>query len=184
MCTSRQRALVVALALCTPATLVAAAEGPNLGVAVPAEKLAAADISIPPDGTGLPPGSGTAVAGEKVYQGRCVACHGEKGQEGLHDRLVGGHGTLASPRPIKTVGSYWPYATTVFDYVRRAMPYYEPRTLTDSETYAVTAYLLWLNGIIGRHTVMSAATLPKVKMPNRDNFVWTTDVPGPARKAR
>ncbi|MEP7313580.1 MAG: cytochrome c [Pseudomonadota bacterium] len=90
----------------------------------------------------VPPGSGTAVAGEKVFQGRCIACHGEKGQGGLHDPLVGGHGTLATPHPVKTVGSYWPYATTVFDYVRRAMPYYEPRTLTDNETYAVTAYLL------------------------------------------
>ncbi len=135
------------------------------------------DISIAPDGSGLPAGSGTAVAGEKIYLARCMACHGEKGQDGLHDRLVGGHGSLASKAPVKTVGSYWPYATTLFDYVRRTMPYQEPRSLQDGEVYALTAYLLYLNGIVGQQEVVDATTLPKVKMPNRDSFVWSPDVP-------
>jgi cytochrome c len=169
--------LAAVLSLGCPAAFVDAAEGPGLGVAASPDKVAAADISIPPSGKGLPAGSGTAVAGEKVFLARCAACHGEKGQDGLHDQLVGGHGSLTTNRPVKTVGSYWPYATTVFDYVRRAMPYYEPRTLTDPEVYSVTAYLLYLNRIIGQRDVMNATTLPKVKMPNRDNFVWTADVP-------
>ena len=90
---------------------------------------------------------------------------------GPNDRLAGGHGSLASTTPVRTVGSYWPYATTVFDCVRRAMPFAQPLSLTDSEVYAVTAYLLSLNGIIGEQDVMNSETLPKVKMPNRDNFI-------------
>jgi cytochrome c len=181
MSTFKHRALIVTLSLCGATELVVAAEGPGLGVQLSPAKIAAADISIPPDGAGLPAGSGTAVAGEKVFQARCLACHGEKGQDGLHDRLVGGHGSLTTNRPVKTVGSYWPYATTVFDYVRRAMPYFEPRSLTDTEVYSVTAYLLYLNNIIGQRDMMNALTLPKVKMPNRDNFIWTSDVPAQAQ---
>jgi cytochrome c len=154
-----------------------AAEGPGLGVPASPATIAAMDISIAPDGSGLPAGSGTAVAGEKIYLARCMACHGEKGQDGLHDRLVGGHGSLASKAPVKTVGSYWPYATTLFDYVRRTMPYQEPRSLQDGEVYALTAYLLYLNGIVGQQEVVDATTLPKVKMPNRDNFIWSPEVP-------
>lgn len=154
-----------------------AAQGPGLGVPASPATIAAMDISIAPDGRGLPAGSGTAVAGEKIYQARCMACHGEKGQDGLHDRLVGGHGSLASKAPVKTVGSYWPYATTLFDYVRRTMPYQEPRSLQDGEVYALTAYLLYLNGIVGQQEVVDATTLPKVKMPNRDGFVWSPEVP-------
>lgn len=168
------------LALLGMGTAAFAAEGPGLGVPASPATIAARDISIPPDGTGLPAGSGTAASGEKVYLARCVACHGEKGQDGLHDRLVGGHGSLTSKTPVKTVGSFWPYATTLFDYVRRAMPYQEPRSLEDGEVYALTAYLLYLNGIIGQQEVLNATTLPKVKMPNRDNFVWTQEVSGGA----
>ncbi|PYM68767.1 MAG: hypothetical protein DME03_23695 [Candidatus Rokuibacteriota bacterium] len=102
---------------------------------------------------------------------KCQACHGEKGVGGPNDRLAGGQGTLASKTPVRTVGSYWPYATTVFDYVRRAMPFAQPLSLTDSEVYAVTAYLLNVNGIIGEQDVMNAETLPRVKMPNRDSFI-------------
>jgi cytochrome c len=158
-------------------TAAAAAEGPGLGVPASPAAIAARDISIAPDGAGLPVGSGTAIEGEKIYLARCQACHGEKGQDGLHDRLVGGHGSLTTKAPVKTVGSYWPYATTLFDYIRRAMPYQEPRSLQDGEVYALTAYLLFLNGIVGQQEVVNATTLPKVKMPNRDNFVWTSDVP-------
>jgi len=145
-------------------------ESPNLGrLATPAE-VAAWDVSIPPDGSGLPPGRGTVAAGAVVYAQHCHACHGDKGAGQPNDRLVGGHGTLAGTAPVRTIGSYWPYSTTVFDYVRRAMPYPNPRTLGDADIYAVTAYLLYLNGIIAETDAMDAQTLPAVKMPNRDNF--------------
>jgi S-disulfanyl-L-cysteine oxidoreductase SoxD len=147
-----------------------APEGPSLGVTVGAAEIAAMDVSIGPDGTGLPPGSGTPKQGAEVYATKCLACHGPEGAKGINDRLVGGQGTLTSATPVKTIGSYWPYATTVFDYVRRAMPYPAPHSLSDAETYAVTAYLLHLNGIIGADDVMDATSLPKVKMPNRGGF--------------
>jgi len=151
-------------------TRPAAPKGPSLGVPVTAADIAAMDVSIGPDGAGLPPGSGTATQGAEVYKTKCIACHGPDGANGVNDRLVGGQGTLTSAAPVKTIGSYWPYATTVFDYVRRAMPYPAPHSLTDAETYAVTAYLLHLNGIIGTDDVMDATSLPKVKMPNRSGF--------------
>jgi len=148
-----------------------AEETPNLGrPATPAE-IAVWDISIPPDGTGLPPGSGTPEQGAVVYIQKCQSCHGEKGAGKPNDQLVGGQGTLTSKSPVRTIGSYWPYATTVFDYVRRAMPYTQSHSLTDEEVYAVTAYLLHLNGIIGAQDAMNAQSLPQVKMPNRDNFI-------------
>ena len=148
-----------------------AADGPNLGRDVTAAEIAGWDISIPPDGSGLPPGSGTAAAGATVYAAKCQSCHGEKGAGKPNDPLVGGQGTLASPRPVRTIGSYWPYATTVFDYVRRAMPYQQSQSLTNDEVYAVTAYLLHSNGIIGESEIMNARTLPQVNMPNRNNFI-------------
>jgi S-disulfanyl-L-cysteine oxidoreductase SoxD len=145
--------------------------GPNLGREVKPEEIAAWDISIPPDGSGLPPGGGTATAGGTVYNAKCASCHGVKGIEGPADPLVGGIGTLASQKPVKTVGSYWPYATTLFDYIRRAMPFNAPQSLSNDEVYAVSAYLLFLNGIIVPEARMDAKTLPQVKMPNRDGFV-------------
>jgi mono/diheme cytochrome c family protein len=148
-----------------------AADGPNLGREASPAEVAGWDISIPPDGSGLPPGGGTAAAGAAVYAAKCQSCHGEKGAGQPNDRLAGGQGTLAGPTPVRTVGSYWPYATTVFDYVRRSMPYQEPQSLTNDEVYAVTAYLLHLNGVIAEGDVMNAQTLPQVKMPNRDNFI-------------
>jgi cytochrome c len=148
-----------------------AQETPNLGrPATPAE-IAGWDISIPPDGNGLPPGSGKPEQGASVYTQKCQSCHGEKGAGKPNDQLVGGQGTLTSQSPVRTIGSYWPYATTVFDYVRRAMPYTQSHSLTDEEVYAVTAYLLHLNGIIGAQDAMNAQSLPQVKMPNRDNFI-------------
>ena len=147
-----------------------AQEGPDLGVPATQEQIAGWDISIGPDGAGLPAGSGTAAAGKAVYEAKCLACHGAEGAGQPNDRLVGGQGTLREAAPIRTVGSYWPYATTVFDYIRRAMPYVTPHSLTADETYAVTAYLLALNGIIEQDAVMDASTLPRVEMPNRGNF--------------
>ena len=159
---------VIALAGCASPTVT---ETPNLGRVATSAEVVGWDVSIPPDGTGLPPGRGTSVQGAVVYEQKCQNCHGQKGAGQPNDRLVGGHGTLASKTPVRTVGSYWPYATTVFDYVRRAMPYTQSHSLGDDEVYAVTAYLLHLNGIIGEADVMDAQTLPKVKMPNRDNFI-------------
>jgi mono/diheme cytochrome c family protein len=147
-----------------------AQEGPRLGVPATPEQVAGWDVSIGPDGAGLPAGSGTAAAGKAVYDAKCAACHGADGAGRPNDQLVGGQGTIAGAAPIRTVGSYWPYATTVFDYVRRAMPYVAPHSLTADETYALTAYLLAQNGVIGEGDVMNAETLPKVAMPNRANF--------------
>jgi cytochrome c len=149
----------------------AAQDGPGLGAPITAEEYAAWDISIQPDGEGLPPGSGTPAAGAEVYAAKCLACHGEEGANGLNDRLVGGHGTLPSLQQVRTIGSFWPYASTVFDYIRRAMPFQAPQSLTDDEVYALTAYLLFKNGIIEEDDVMNARTLPRVEMPNRDGFV-------------
>jgi mono/diheme cytochrome c family protein len=164
-------AVVMVLLALTASTWSVAQETPNLGrPATPAE-IAGWDISIPPDGTGLPPGSGTPEQGAVVYTQKCQSCHGEQGAGKPNDQLVGGQGTLTSTSPVRTIGSYWPYATTVFDYIRRAMPYTESKSLTNEEVYAVTAYLLHLNGLIGAQDVMDAHTLPQVKMPNRDHFM-------------
>ncbi len=148
-----------------------APKGPGLGVSATAAQIESADVSIGPDGAGLPPGSGTPAQGDAIFNTKCIACHGPQGAGLVNDQLVGGQGTLTSATPIKTIGSYWPYATTVFDYVRRAMPYPTPHSLNDQEVYALTAYLLNLNGIIGKDAVMDAKTLPLVKMPNRGNFI-------------
>ncbi len=145
--------------------------GPDLGKPPSQVMLAAMDISIPPSGAGLPGGSGSVTQGQKVYAEKCQACHGPKGAGKPADRLVGGKGSLASGKPIRTVGSYWPYATTLFDYTRRAMPTTAPQSLSDEEVYAVTAYVLFLNGIVPESAVMSAQTLPQVQMPNRDGFI-------------
>lgn len=133
-------------------------------------------FSIPPSGRGLPAGSGTAEQGAKLYAETCVACHGERlegvPQPGLGgDKLIGGRGTLATKTPVKTVESYWPYATTLFDYVKRAMPFNAPGSLSDNDVYAVVAYILSEAKIIQPTEVMNAETLPKVDMPNRDGFM-------------
>lgn len=153
------------------ASTVIPSRGPNLGATPSAAVVAAMDISIPPSGDGLPAGSGGVAQGQKVYEAKCQSCHGVKGEGKPADRLVGGIGTLASGKAIRTVGSYWPYATTLFDYTRRAMPTNAPMSLSDEEVYAVTAYVLFLNGIIKQGEVMDAQTLPRVKMPNRDGFI-------------
>jgi mono/diheme cytochrome c family protein len=166
----RSRFLAVALAFAVGSS-AACADSPNLGRVAAPEEIASWDISIGPDGAGLPPGSGTPKQGEAVYTAKCLACHGEKGAGKPNDPLAGGRGTLVSDQvPVKTVGSFWPYATTSFDYVRRAMPLNEPKSLTNDEVYAVVAYILQLNGIIGDNDTIDAQTLPRVRMPNRDGF--------------
>ena len=169
---TRSTFLMAASGLAMASAVAFAAESPNLGQLATPEEIAACDISIGPDGVGLPPGSGTPKQGEAVYAAKCIACHGEKGAGKPNDQLVGGQGTLPGDKPpVKTVGSFWPYATTVFDYVRRAMPYNESKSLTNDDLYAVVAYILNLNGIIADNETMDAQTLRQVKMPNRDGFV-------------
>ena len=119
----------------------------------------------------LSPLAGTATAGAQIYAVKCIACHGEKGAGQPNDRLVGGQGTLTDLAQVRTIGSFWPYASTVFDYIRRAMPFQAPESLTNDEVYALTAYLLALNGIIDEDDEMNARTLARVRMPNRDGFV-------------
>lgn len=151
-----------------------AAEAPRLNIGQVISEQAALErgSSALPDGTGLPPGGGTAAEGQKIYTAKCAACHGDRG-EGRADfsALVGGRGSLASDKPKLTVGSYWPTATTVFDYVWRAMPYGQPGSLTANEAYALTAWILNANGIIEGKHLIDARTLPRVKMPNADGFV-------------
>jgi mono/diheme cytochrome c family protein len=157
------------------ATAAAASpEGPGLGRPASPEEIAARDGSVFPDGAGLPPGRGTAVEGRAVYESRCAACHGPKGMGGSAEELAG-RSALNGPHPDKTVGNYWPYATTLFDFVRRSMPLDAPRSLSDDQVYAVAAYLLHINGIIGESEEMNASTLSKVVMPNRDGFIRVMD---------
>jgi S-disulfanyl-L-cysteine oxidoreductase SoxD len=146
--------------------------------ATPAE-IAAWDIDIMPDGTGLPPGRGTALQGATIFASRCAGCHGKTGKEGPNDVLVGreprdGFPFSQDPTLPHTIGNYWPYATTVFDYIRRAMPPDAPGSLTDTEVYSLTAFLLHANELILPDAVIDATTLPKVAMPARDRFVPDT----------
>ncbi len=162
----------LALLLLAASQLANAQESPGLGVPATEEQIAGWDISISPEGENLPAGSGSVEQGSSVYMTHCIACHGAEGEGTTNDRLVGGHDSLASGSAVKTVGSYWPYATTLFDYIRRAMPYQLPGSLNNDEVYALTAFLLYLNEIVDEDAVMNASSLPQVEMPNRDNFVW------------
>jgi cytochrome c len=163
---------ILAVAALVASTLAAFAQAPGQGQPATPEEIALWDVSVGPDGAGLPSGNGSPQQGEAVYAAKCLPCHGEKGSGKPNDQLVGGLGTLTGEQPpVKTVGSFWPYATTLFDYVRRAMPFNAPRSLSDDEVYVVCAYILRLNGIIEEGAVMNAQTLPKVQMPNRDGFM-------------
>lgn len=147
--------------------------GIGLGLGTPVEQtqLTEIDLIVGPDGEGLPAGSGTAIQGKQVFEARCQACHGANG-EGTSDntRLVGGDMRSAG-NPVRTVGSFWPYASTLFDYIRRAMPADSPKSLSNTEVYQATAYVLYLNGIIDQSTVISATSLTEINMPNRDGFI-------------
>jgi cytochrome c len=155
-------------------TGVAVAESPNLGQKITEADVAQWDIAILPNGSNLPPGQGTAVEGAKIYAEKCAMCHGDQGKGGVapfYPALVGGQPLTNGIETPKTIANYYAYATTIFDYTRRGMPYNAPRTLTDNEVYALTAYILSLNKLIGENDVMDAKSLPQVKMPNRDNFI-------------
>jgi cytochrome c len=167
------RRFVIFVAVVLSARVIAVAQSPTYGLGhTPSpDDLKKVDIEILPDGRGLPAGSGTAARGKEVYAQRCSTCHGPTGKEGPQDVLVGGKGSLATPKPLKTVGSYWPYATTLWDYIRRGMPFDHPGTLSNDDIYAVTAYVLYLNDVVQEHDVMSQSTLPSIQMPNRNGFV-------------
>ena len=160
-------------AILLAATATLSAQSPRYQVGRPPtpEEIRELGSAIAPDGTGLPAGSGTVAAGREVFAAQCARCHGPSGEGDVGARLVGGQGTLATSRPLKTVGSFWPYATTLWDYINRAMPFDRPGLLQPAEVYAAVAYVLNLNGIIESDHVMDATSLPKVKMPNRDGFV-------------
>jgi cytochrome c len=166
------RSMVLSLAFAMLGFCVDAIPGERLGLGRPAsaEEIRAWDIDVRADGTGLPAGRGTVASGQLVFAQKCAACHGDRGQGGPMDKLTGGESTLTAASPIKTVGSFWPHATTLFDYVRRAMPFNAPQTLSNEETYAVVAYVLHLNGILSAEAMLDASSLPRVKMPNRDGF--------------
>ncbi len=167
-----KRAILAASLLLATTACVSSAETPHLGKPIDEAAIANWDISILPDGTGLPKGSGTPAQGAPNFAEKCAACHGDNGRGGgaaaalVNDRQI--NGISASNKTIK---NFWPYATTIFDFVRRAMPFQMPHSLTDDEVYALTAYILAENKLIGANDVMNAETLPKVKMPNRDNFI-------------
>ncbi len=145
--------------------------GPKLGQHASAEQIDRWRISVMPDGTGLPAGQGNAIQGKNVYSAKCQSCHGPKGEGGSADQLAFARMQLTDEWPEKTIGTYWPYATTLFDFNRRSMPMQAPGSMVDDEVYAVTAYLLFLNGIIGEQDILDAQSLPKIHMPNRDGFI-------------
>jgi len=172
MCTSKSIA-AIAIALSLGAGAALAANG-GLGNPISEQDIKQWDISVLPDGTNLPPGSGTPAQGATIYAEKCSACHGNAGKGGVapfYPALVGGAPLTNGIDTVKTIANYYAYPTTIFDYVRRGMPYNAPRSLTDDEVYALTAYILALNNLIGQTDVMDANTLPKVRMPNRDNFI-------------
>jgi mono/diheme cytochrome c family protein len=170
MSTSKRAILVASLLLAT--TIGASlAETPNLGKPLDEAAIANWDISILPDGTGLPKGSGTPAQGAAIFAEKCTACHGDNGKGGQAAALVSDQKIAGISASQKTIRNFWPYSTTIFDFIRRAMPFQMPRSLGDDEVYALTAYILAENKLIGANDVMDAQTLPMVKMPNRDNFI-------------
>src|SRR6202142_860146 len=154
---------------------IAAAQAPdysNVGRAPTQEEISTVDIGIGPSGRNLPPGSGTARQGAVIFAAKCAVCHGETGEGGsTAPALLGGKGTINTPRPIRSIGSYWPFATTIWDYINRAMPRNQGRSLEPDEVYALTAYVLYRNDIIKETDVINASTLPEIRMPNRNGFV-------------
>ena len=159
-------------ALLVTALLAAAQTAPRLGQPISRQDAARDELNVFPDGRGLPPGRGTGIEGAALFAQKCAMCHGVGGRGGAAEELVGGTAPLTARSPDRTIGVYWPYATTLFDFTRRAMPMNAPGSLQPNEVYALTAYLLAADKVIGERDEMNAVTLPKVRMPNRDGFVW------------
>jgi S-disulfanyl-L-cysteine oxidoreductase SoxD len=178
------KAALAVLALTMVASPVRAETQGHYGIGRTATdaEIAGWNIDIGRNGENLPPGSGTVSQGREVFAQQCAACHGDKGEGGVGERLVGGQGTIATPKPIKTVGSYWPYAPTLFDYIRRAMPQNAPQSLSNEDVYAVSAYILNMNGLVPADATLDAKTLSAIKMPNRGMFTGDPrpDVKNPA----
>src|SRR6202163_2691126 len=162
---------MLAIATLAWVTSVRAQSPYGIGRAATPAEVAGWNIDIDRDGDNLPPGNGSVSRGHEVFDQQCAACHGTKGEGGVGDRLAGGQGTLATPKPVRTVASYWPYAPTLFDYIRRAMPQNAPQSLSNDDVYAVSAYILNLNGLLPTDATLDARTLAAIKMPNRGMFV-------------
>ena len=162
--------IAAALALALGVTAAQAQTSYGIGRAPTQAEMSAWNIDVEPDGRNLPRGQGTVAHGRQVYESQCASCHGAKGEGGIGDRLVGGNGTLNTDKPIKTVGSYWPYATTLFDYIRRAMPLNAPQSLSTDDVYAVAGYVLYMNGLVPENATVDGASLAALRMPNRDGF--------------
>lgn len=178
------RAATIALTCISLTSAADAAQQGRYGIGrtAKAAEITGWNIDIGPDGRGLPTGSGSVSRGREVFEQQCAACHGDKGQGGVGDRLVGGQATLATSKPVKTVGSYWPYAPTLFDYIHRAMPQNAPESLSNEDVYAVSAYILHLNGLLPADAVLDAKAMAAIKMPNRNMFTGDSrpDVKNPA----
>ena len=161
------------LGLCSAAMAFgqATTKSPNLGRVLTDNEVKQIDLTVAPDGAGLPEGSGSVAQGADVYAKKCQGCHGVNGAGKPQDQLTGGIGTLNSPKPVKTAVSYWPRATTMFDYIRRAMPINNPQSLTNDEVYSIVAFLLSVDGVVPKDAVLNASNLAKVKMPNQDGFI-------------
>lgn len=170
VCVRAVMALLVVSAWTTSAPAQETPRAPKLGVPAAADVVARWDTTVFPDGRGLPAGRGTAKEGRAIYDEKCSRCHGPEGRGETAEELVGRETPLTDPDTSQTIGSYWPYATTLFDYTRRAMPMDQPGSLTADEVYAVSAYLLQLNGVIGETDELTAESLAKVQMPNRNGF--------------
>ncbi|WP_336487598.1 c-type cytochrome [Methylobacterium nigriterrae] len=182
MASSRLR-LLAGAALAALAAGAEAGERYGLGRRATEAEIAAWNIDVDRDGRKLPPGSGSVAQGRGVFEAQCASCHGARGEGGSGDRLAGGRGSLASGNPIKTVGSFWPYAPTLFDYIRRAMPMTAPQSLSADEVYAVSAYILHLNGLVPEDATLDAGSLAAIRMPNRDGFVPDPRPDAPRAKA-
>jgi S-disulfanyl-L-cysteine oxidoreductase SoxD len=176
------RLAALAIVAMAASSALSAADRYGFGRPATPQEIKGWDIDVSPSGAGLPPGRGDVRQGAAIFADKCAACHGAHGEGKPMPRLVGGIGTLRDKKPVKTVGSYWPYATTLFDYVRRAMPLDAPQSLSPDEVYAVSAYVLFLNGIVPQDAALDADTLPKIKMPNRDGFVSAYPSPGAGAK--
>jgi len=166
---SFRSAACIAISILAP-SMALAADDFGIGRTATASEIAGWDIDVSPKGEGLPPGRGDVAEGKAVFADKCASCHGDLGQGKPMDRLVGGQGTIGGAKPVKTVGSYWPYATTLYDFVHRAMPFNAPQSLSPDEVYAVCAYVLFLNHIVPEDAVLDANSLPVIEMPNRKSF--------------